>query len=54
MKYQLVLQMPFGRIGDYEEMIRFEDAMLGELGHLASVDGHDAGSAEMNILSFHR
>ncbi len=50
MKYQLVLQMPFAALTDYDDMIRFEGAVTKELGVLGSVDGHDAGSGEMNIF----
>ena len=52
MRYQLVLQMPFATIGDYDDMIRFEDAITKKLGALGSVDGHDAGSGEMNVFLF--
>jgi hypothetical protein len=52
MKYQLVLQMPAAGLSGYDEMIRLEDALAEKLGDLASVDGHDAGSAEMNIFLF--
>jgi hypothetical protein len=31
-------------------MIRIEDALIKEIGDVAIVDGHDAGSGEMNIF----
>jgi hypothetical protein len=52
MKYQLVLQMPFATLTDYYDMIRFEGAVAEKLGALGGVDGHDAGSGEMNIYLF--
>jgi len=52
MRYQLVLQMPFATLTDYDDMIRFEDAVTRELGALGTVDGHDAGSREMNVFLF--
>jgi hypothetical protein len=52
MKYQLVLQWPASSIKDYDEMIWVEEALISELGNLALVDGHDAGSGEVNIFLF--
>ena len=52
MNYQLVLQLPAAGIGDYDNLIRLEDAITQQLGVLGSVDGHDAGSGEMNIFVF--
>lgn len=50
MKYQLVLQLPATSIKDYDDMVELEDTIIGHLGNLGSVDGHDAGSGEMNIF----
>ncbi len=50
MKYQLVLQLPASSIKDYDEMIKLEEAIIKGLGDLGDVDGHDAGSREMNIF----
>ena len=44
--------MTFATIGDYDDMIRFEDAIAKGLGALGKVDGHDAGSGEMNIFLY--
>jgi hypothetical protein len=52
MKYQLVLQMPFATLTDYDDLIRFENAVTSEIGALGNVDGHDAGSREMNVFLF--
>lgn len=50
MKYQLVLQLPASSIKDYDEMVELEETIMGGLGYLGNVDGHDAGSSEMNIF----
>jgi len=50
MKYQLVLQMPASSIQDYDKMIELEEIIIEMLGGLGDVDGHDAGSGEMNIF----
>lgn len=50
MKYQLVLQIPASSMKDYDEMVEFEEAIMESLGNLGVVDGHDAGSGEMNIF----
>ena len=50
MKYQLVLQLPASSAEDYDEMIELEKIIIGSLANLGSVDGHDAGSGEMNIF----
>lgn len=50
MKYQLVLQLPASSIKDYDSMIELEEAVRQSLAELGHVDGHDAGSGEMNIF----
>lgn len=50
MKYQLVLQMPASSIDDYDSVLKFEQAIIEGIGDLGTVDGHDAGSGEMNIF----
>ena len=50
MKYELVLQLPATSISDYHAMISLEEAVINSLGALGKVDGHDAGSGEMNIF----
>jgi hypothetical protein len=49
-KYQLVLQWPASSIKDYDAMIRIEDTLIEKLSGEHKVDGHDAGSGEMNIF----
>jgi hypothetical protein len=49
-KYQLLLQFPFSSPTDFDSVIVLEDAFVAELGNKALVDGHDAGSDEMNIF----
>src|SRR2546428_6684871 len=50
MKYQLVLQLPASSIKDYDEMVKLEETLIKGIGNLGIVDGHDAGSGEMNIF----
>lgn len=50
MKYQLILQWPASSIKDYESMIKIEEVVIDSLGDLGRVDGHDAGSGEMNLF----
>ena len=50
MKYLLVLQLPASSIKDYDKMIRFEESVIEALGEFGDVDGHDAGSGEMNMF----
>jgi hypothetical protein len=50
MKYQLVLQWPASSIKDYDAMIEVEDALIERLTEGSEVDGHDAGSGEVNIF----
>ena len=49
-KYQLVLQWPATSVRDYDEMIEIEEALEKAIGEFAAVDGHDAGSGEVNIF----
>jgi hypothetical protein len=51
-KYQLVLQWPASSIQDYDEMIQLEKTIAANLDGLGDVDGHDAGSGQMNIFIF--
>jgi hypothetical protein len=50
MKYLLVLQWPTTSIEDYDAIIEIEDALIEKLSVENDVDGHDAGSGEMNIV----
>ncbi len=49
-KYQLILQFPFSGLNDYDPMTAFEEVLTVELGNRVLIDGHDAGSGEMNIF----
>jgi hypothetical protein len=52
--YQLVLQFPHASLADYDAMISLGDRIIEALGgfggDLGDLDGHDAGSGEMNIF----
>jgi hypothetical protein len=50
MKYQLVLQWPASTIKHYDAMIEVEDVLIKRLTSDSQVDGHDAGSEEVNIF----
>jgi len=50
MKYQLVLQWPASAIEDYDSMVEIEDLLIEQLPSDSHVDGHDAGSGEVNIF----
>jgi hypothetical protein len=49
-KYQLALQWPAASIKDYDAIIGMEDLLMESLPEAHVVDGHDAGSGEMNIF----
>lgn len=48
--FQLVIQSKTESLADYDTAIEVENAIADRLGDLGSVDGHDAGSGEMNIF----
>jgi len=50
MKYLLILQWPAASIKDFDNLIEIEDLLIEKLGKGSHVDGHDAGSGEMNIF----
>jgi hypothetical protein len=50
MKYQLVLQWPASCLRDHDDLIDVESALIEKLSALNEVDGHDAGSGEVNIF----
>lgn len=49
MTYQLVLQWSVSSIEEYDEIIAVETALIDVMPGGSEVDGHDAGSGEMNI-----
>src|SRR5690348_4131005 len=50
--YQFVVQFQVSSLGDYDAIIAAEEMLREELGNIGRVDGHDAGSGEMNIFIF--
>ena len=52
MKFQFILQWPALSIKDYDSLIEIEDLLIQKLAKRTQVDGHDAGSGEMNIFLF--
>src|SRR5262252_2262762 len=50
MKYQLVLQWPVSSLKDCDELIAIENKLIESLSLGSEVDGHDAGSGEVNIF----
>ena len=50
MKYQLVLQWPNSSLEDFDSLICIEDQLIDQLTESHEVDGHDAGTGEMNIF----
>jgi hypothetical protein len=49
-KYQLVLQWPASSIKDYDVLIEIENVLIKNLTKPVEVDGHDAGTGEVNIF----
>ena len=50
MKYQLVLQWSVSSPDGYDAIVEIEERLTESLSEIAEVDGHDAGSGEMNIF----
>ena len=50
MMYQLVIQWPASSIRNYDELTSIEDTLIDNLNDGSKVDGHDAGSGEVNIF----
>lgn len=50
MKYQIVIQWTASSIADYDRMVEIESALIDSLSEGSEVDGHDAGSGQMNIF----
>jgi hypothetical protein len=51
-RYQLVIQLREENSRAFEDMLRLENALAAVLGDLVDVDGHDAGSGEINVFTF--
>jgi hypothetical protein len=52
MTHELVIQWPASSIDDYDEMVDIERTLIEKLAPGNEVDGHDAGSGEVNIFIF--
>jgi hypothetical protein len=50
MRYTLVLQWPASSMEEYDAMIEIENLLMKALSKDDRVDGHDAGSGEVNIF----
>jgi hypothetical protein len=50
MKYQLVLQWPASSIKDYDAVVEIENVLEAALTGDCEIDGHVAGSGEVNIF----
>jgi hypothetical protein len=50
MSFQLVLQWPASSLQDYDAMIEVENILRKRLASEHVVNGHDAGSGEVNIF----
>lgn len=50
MKYQIVLQSSASSVGDYDAMVSLEDLLIEGLPDGSELDGHDAGSGQVNIF----
>lgn len=48
--HQLVLQWPVTSTLSYDEIVLIEDLLIDRIDAIAQVDGHDAGSGEVNIF----
>ena len=52
MKYQLVLQWQQTSLGGFDELVDLEELLEKTAADLGELDGHDAGSGEVNIFFF--
>jgi hypothetical protein len=52
MKYQLVLQWPLTSLETLDELIGLEELLEKAAADLGELDGHDAGSGEVNIFFY--
>jgi len=50
LKYELVLQWPAASLKDYDAIIEIENVLIEHLSQEHELDGHDAGSGQMNIF----
>ena len=50
--HQLVIQFPESAFADFDDLVRYEDALIDSLGDAHEMDGHDIGSGEVNFFVF--
>lgn len=50
MKYQLVTQFQATSMGEFDQLVAFEDSLTETFEGFAIVDGHDFGSGTFNIF----
>jgi hypothetical protein len=46
----LVIQFPQSAFPEFDELVRYEEALVEVLGDPHDVDGHDSGSGEVNFF----
>ncbi len=51
-EYQLVIQYPASSVADYDRVIDLESFLIDHIAQGSEIDGHDAGSGEINVF-FH-
>lgn len=52
MEYQLVIQFEASSTEDFGFFLKFENRLIEKLKDDSEVDGHDFGTAEMNVFVF--
>lgn len=50
--HQLVIQFPQSSFPEFDDLVRYEDALIDVLADDHDVDGHDIGSGEVNFFVF--
>ena len=50
--HQLVIQFPESAFSEFDDLVRYEDTLMGVLDDAHDVDGHDIGSGEVNFFVF--
>lgn len=50
--HQLVIQFPQSAFPEFDDLVRYEDALIDVLAGAHEVDGHDIGSGEVNFFVF--
>ena len=47
-----MIQFPQSAFPEFDDLVRYEDALIGVLADDHDVDGHDIGSGEVNFFVF--